>query len=63
MKANSRGLPMLLVACALSLFASPGLAAETAASHRVVIQVSENDPARMNLAITNTSNAIKYYHR
>ena len=61
MKANSRCLPMFLIACALALFASPGLAAETAASHRIVIQVSENDPTRMNLAITNTSNAIKYY--
>ena len=50
-----------LVAVALALFASPGLAAEKAASHRIVIQVSQNDPERMNLALNNTENAIKYY--
>jgi uncharacterized protein len=50
-----------LVAVALALLASPGLAAEKAASHRIVIQISQNDPERMNLALTNTENAIKYY--
>ncbi len=46
---------------ALALAASPGLAADKAASHRIVIQVSQNDPERMNLALNNTENAIKYY--
>jgi uncharacterized protein len=50
-----------LVAVALALFVSSGLAAEKAASHRIVIQVSQNDPERMNLALNNTENAIKYY--
>jgi intracellular sulfur oxidation DsrE/DsrF family protein len=50
-----------LVAVALALFAPSGLAAEKAASHRIVIQVSQNDPERMNLALNNTENAIKYY--
>jgi uncharacterized protein len=58
MKAIFRG---GLVAVALALLASPGLAAEKAASHRIVIQISQNDPERMNLALTNTENAIKYY--
>ena len=51
----------VLVACALALVALPGFAAEKAASHRIVIQVSQNDPERMDLALNNTSNAIKYY--
>ena len=50
-----------LVAVALALSAASGLAAEKAASHRIVIQVSQNDPERMNLALGNTENAIKYY--
>ena len=51
-----------LVAVALALFAAPGLATEKAASHRIVVQVSQNDPERMNLALTNSENAIKYYN-
>jgi intracellular sulfur oxidation DsrE/DsrF family protein len=49
------------VACALLLLARPGLATEKAAGHHIVIQVSQNDPERMNLALNNTQNAIKYY--
>ncbi len=51
-----------LVAVALALFAAPGLATEKGASHRIVVQVSQNDPERMNLALTNSENAIKYYN-
>jgi uncharacterized protein len=29
--------------------------------HRIVFQVSQNDPGRMNLTLANTANAIKYY--
>ena len=48
------------VALTLALFALPGLAADKGA-HRIVIQVSQNDPSRMNLALSNAENAIKYY--
>ncbi len=51
----------VLVVFALALTASPVLAANTPATHHIVIQVSENDPGRMDLALNNTSNAIKYY--
>jgi uncharacterized protein len=51
----------VLVVVALALSATSGLAAEKAASHRIAIQVSQNDPERMNLALTNSVNAIKYY--
>jgi uncharacterized protein len=51
----------IVMGFALALFAAQGLAAEKAASHRIVIQVSQNDPERMNLALNNTSSAIKYY--
>jgi intracellular sulfur oxidation DsrE/DsrF family protein len=30
-------------------------------AHRIAIQVSENDPERMNLALANSENAIKYH--
>lgn len=58
MQAIFRG---VLVAGALALVAAPGFAAEKAASHRIAIQVSQNDPERMSLALLNTANAIKYY--
>nr|WP_294507342.1 hypothetical protein [uncultured Rhodopila sp.] len=31
------------------------------ATHRVVIQVTQNDPAVMNMALNNTENLVKYY--
>ena len=58
MQAIFRG---VLVACALAFVAAPGVAAEKPASHHIAIQVSQNDPERMNLALLNTANAIKYY--
>jgi len=51
----------IVIGFAWALFAAQGLAAEKAASHRIVIQVSQNDPERMNLALNNTSAAFKYY--
>ncbi len=39
---------------------SPALAGEPQ-PHRVAIQVSENDPARMNLALNNAINIVKTY--
>jgi len=49
-----------LIAFALVLLAAPSFAADKTA-HHIVIQVSQNDPARMKLALNNMQNAIKYY--
>jgi uncharacterized protein len=58
MKTIFRG---IAIGAALALFAAQGFAAEKAASHRIVIQVSQNDPEGMNLALNNTASAFKYY--
>lgn len=49
-------------AAAIALFAlaSPSLAADIK-THRVAIQVNQNDPQVMNLALNNASNVIEYY--
>ena len=39
-------------------FAFPGSAAENAKEHRVAIQVDQNDPDVMNLALNNAKNVI-----
>ncbi|QDL97134.1 hypothetical protein FLL57_07380 [Rhodopseudomonas palustris] len=44
----------------LTVTAAPGFAAD-AKSHRVAIQVDQNDPAVMNLALNNAANIIEYY--
>jgi intracellular sulfur oxidation DsrE/DsrF family protein len=54
------------VALASLLLASSALAADTRAkqstrSHRLLIQVDQNDPAVMNLALNNAANVIDYY--
>ena len=54
------------VALASLLLASSALAADTRAkqstrSHRLLIQVDQNDPAVMNLALNNATNVIEYY--
>ena len=41
-------------------FAASGFAADTK-SHRVAIQVDQNDPQVMNLALNNATNVIEYY--
>jgi intracellular sulfur oxidation DsrE/DsrF family protein len=41
-------------------FASSALAADTK-PHRVAIQVNQNDPQVMNLALNNASNVLEYY--
>ena len=41
-------------------FASSALAADTK-PHRVAIQVNQNDPQVMNLALNNVTNVIEYY--
>jgi len=57
-----------LLATSAAIAASPRQPTATAAKqepvqkpHRVVIQVDQNDPAVMNLALNNASNVIDYY--
>ena len=45
-----------------AIFAMPAYAAENGKPHRVAIQVDQNDPALMNLALNNVSNLMEYYH-
>ena len=57
---------MVIVAIALMSFVSAALAAgpkahRSAKPHRLVIQVDQNDPAVMNLALNNATNVIEYY--
>src|SRR5438309_8751833 len=54
------------VALASLILASGALAADTkveqsAKPHRILIQVDQNDPAVMNLALNNATNLIDYY--
>src|SRR5471032_3440069 len=42
-------------------FASTGFAADGAKPHRVAIQVDQNDPQVMNMALNNATNVIEYY--
>lgn len=54
------------VALASLMLASGALAADKKAkqstrSHRLLIQVDQNDPAVMNLALNNATNVIEYY--
>jgi intracellular sulfur oxidation DsrE/DsrF family protein len=51
----------LVTAVLLSIaFAAPTLAAD-GKTHRVVIQVDQNDPQVMNMALNNATNVIEYY--
>lgn len=56
----------IAVALASLILASGALAAHTkreqsAKPHRVLIQIDQNDPAVMNLALNNATNVIEYY--
>lgn len=55
----------VVVIASLSLFsvasAAGPKAKQPAKPHRVVIQVDQNDPAVMNLALNNATNVIEYY--
>ena len=55
-KSLTRLLPVLLLALSLPLAAS---ASEK--THRVILQVNDNDADRMNLVLNNASNVIAYY--
>jgi uncharacterized protein len=51
----------LAAAALLSIaLAAPGLAADVK-THRVAIQVNQNDPQVMNLALNNATNVIEHY--
>jgi intracellular sulfur oxidation DsrE/DsrF family protein len=51
---------LLTIAVALILVA-PVFAAD-GKTHRIAIQVDQNDPALMNLVLNNVSNLMEYYH-
>jgi intracellular sulfur oxidation DsrE/DsrF family protein len=51
----------LAIAALLSLPLVSGSFAADAKSHRVSIQVDQNDPQVMNLALNNATNVIEYY--
>jgi intracellular sulfur oxidation DsrE/DsrF family protein len=51
----------LAIAACLSLLLVSGSFAADAKSHRVSIQVDQNDPQVMNLALNNATNVIEYY--
>jgi len=51
----------LLIALAFLFSAATGAAAEGAKAHRAAIQVDQNDPAVMNLALNNAKNIIEHY--
>jgi intracellular sulfur oxidation DsrE/DsrF family protein len=51
----------LAIAALLSLPLASGSFAADAKSHRVSIQVDQNDPQVMNLALNNATNVIEYY--
>ena len=49
----------ILLAVAVAFLAASGAQAETAKPHRVVIQVDQNDPEVMNLALNNAKNVLE----
>ncbi len=51
----------LALACALGLLAIGTAPAESAKTHRVVIQVDQNDVDVMNMALNNAKNVIEHY--
>ena len=51
----------LAIAALLSISLISGSLAADAKSHRVAIQVDQNDPQLMNLALNNATNVIEYY--
>jgi uncharacterized protein len=51
----------LLLAVAIGLCAAGGAQAQAGKPHRVVIQVDQNDPDVMNLALNNARNLLDFY--
>jgi intracellular sulfur oxidation DsrE/DsrF family protein len=56
-----RVITRLAIAALLSMPLVSGSLAADAKSHRVSIQVDQNDPQVMNLALNNATNVIEYY--
>jgi hypothetical protein len=54
-------LRVLAIALAFGLMGAGSVAAEGAKPHRVAIQVDQNDPAVMNMALNNAKNVLEYY--
>ena len=52
----------VLLAMAVACLAASGAQAEAGKPHRVVIQVDQNDPEVMNLALNNAKNVLEQYH-
>lgn len=62
MKSQRRATLLALVSgIALLVTAATGSLAADTKPHRVAIQVNQNDPAVMNLALNNASNVVEYY--
>lgn len=59
MNKNPARIVSLLLAVALFAFGQLALAAHQ--EHKMILQVNDNDPARMNLVLNNASNLIAYY--
>jgi uncharacterized protein len=51
----------LFAALAIGLLATGAHAQAAGKPHRIVIQVDQNDPALMNLALNNAQNVMQYY--
>jgi uncharacterized protein len=51
----------VVVAFGIVLFAANGAQAEAGKAHRVVMQVDQNDPEVMNLALNNAKNVLELY--
>jgi len=51
----------VVVALAVGLAALTGAHSQSGKPHRIAIQVDQNDPAVMNLALNNAENIIAYY--
>lgn len=51
----------IVIAFALGLLAMGGAHAQSGKPHRIAIQVDQNDPALMNLALNNAENVMEYY--
>jgi uncharacterized protein len=45
-----------------TVFAAPGHAADNVKTHKIAFQVSQNNPAVMNLVLNNVANVLQYYH-
>jgi uncharacterized protein len=62
-KTKRRGIvgALVIAVMTMSLSATSVTQAQTAKPHRIVIQVDQNDPEIMNLALNNARNLLDYY--